>query len=119
MSLDQFLVWWASAFDGPFAVLLLLLAGLAIMLWRAQKNGHLDFAKMFKDENGKESGLRFCVLGAWIISSWVVMADLVAQKQGDAALLGIYLATWSGSAVFIRALERWDGSLAKKPNITT
>jgi hypothetical protein len=42
------------------------------------------------------------------------MSDAVSQKQGNAMLLGIYLATWSGSAVFVRALERWDGKFGGK-----
>ena len=114
MSADQVFVWFAHAFDGPFTVLLFLLAGLAIMLYVAQHNGKLDLAQMFKDDAGKESGLRFAILGAWIMSSWYLMADLVSQKQGDSMLLGIYLATWSGSAVFVRALERWDGKFGGK-----
>jgi hypothetical protein len=115
VSRDQILVWMAHAFDGPFTVLLFLLGGLGIMLYVAQHKGKLDLSQMFKDDAGKESGLRFAILGAWIMSSWYLMADLVSQKQGNAMLLGIYLATWSGSAVFVRALEKWDGKLGAKP----
>tara|TARA_R110000868_G_scaffold177983_1_gene417330 strand:+ start:208 stop:555 length:348 start_codon:yes stop_codon:yes gene_type:complete len=114
MSLDQVLVWFGAAFDGPFAVLILLLFGLVVVLALAQRHGKLDLAQMFKDDVGKESGLRFAILGAWIMSSWYLMADLVSQKQGDSMLLGIYLATWSGSAVFVRALEKWDGKFGGK-----
>ena len=102
----------ASAFDGPFMVLLILLAGLTLALWVAQSRGRLDLARMFQDDAGKESGLRFAILGSWIISSWVVMADQVSQKQGDPMLLGIYLAVWSGTPIASKIIDKWSGGKA-------
>jgi hypothetical protein len=113
VSRDQILVWMAHAFDGPFTVLLFLLGGLGVMLYVAQHKGKLDLSQMFKDDAGKESGLRFAILGAWIMSSWLLMSDTVNQKQGDPTLLGIYLATWSGSAIFARLIDKWNGEIGK------
>lgn len=114
MTWDQVFVWFAHAFDGPFTVALILLAGLAVMLWRAQRSGRLDLARMFTDDAGKESGLRFAILGSWVMSSWYLMASVV-KGNSDAMLLGTYLLFWSGAPIAAKLIERWDGSFGRKP----
>lgn len=111
MSFDQIFVWWAKAFDGPFAVLILLLAGLALMLWRADVN----VGEMFKDETGRGSAHRFVIFGSWVFGSGYIMADLQANKGGSWILFFIYLSVFSGSDAVLKAIEKWDGRLGKTP----
>jgi hypothetical protein len=111
MSADQILVWFAHAFDGPFTVLLILLAGLAGMLWTAQHRGKLDLAQMFKDDSGKESGLRFAILGAWIMSSWTMMALVVAKSDQIVMVFSAYLLFWSGAPIASKLIDKWNGTL--------
>jgi hypothetical protein len=111
MSGEDFLIWAAKAFDGPFLVLLLLLAGLAGMLWRAQATGKLDLARMFKDENDKESGLRFAILGAWVFTSWVLMALAVGKSDHIVQAFTVYLLFWSGTTIAAKLIDKWNGTL--------
>lgn len=113
VTFDQVFVWFAHAFDGPFTVVLILLAGLALMLWRAQRSGKLDMAQMFHDTEGRASGGKFAILGAWIISSWFLMAAMVS-KLSDMVLIacmGIYLLFWSGAPIALELVRKWDGRL--------
>jgi uncharacterized membrane protein YeaQ/YmgE (transglycosylase-associated protein family) len=112
---DQIFVWFAHSFDGPFTVLLILLAALGAALWMAQHRGKLDMANMFKDDAGKESGLRFAILGSWVISSWYLMASAV-KEGASMGLLGTYLLFWSGAPIAARLIDKWDGSFPGKPH---
>jgi hypothetical protein len=111
VTLEDFLIWAAKAFDGPFLVLLVLLAGLAGMLWRAQANSKLDLANMFKDDAGKESGLRFAILGAWVFTSWVLMALAVGKSDYIVQAFTVYLLFWSGAPIAAKLIEKWNGTL--------
>jgi hypothetical protein len=115
LSWSQLLVWLGAAFDGPFAVLLLLLSALGLMLWKAQKSGKLDLSAMFKDDAGKESGLRFAILGSWIFSSWALMS-MAVSKHGDLVMaMGLYLLFWSGAPIAAKILEKWEPPWKKGP----
>lgn len=113
MSFDQLLVWFLGMVNIPFLVLV----AMGWIIYDAIKTSHqagkLDVANLFKDDNGKESGLRVAILGSLAISSWYLMADLVIGKAGNPWLFGLYLATWSAAPVFVKAIEKWDGSFKK------
>lgn len=114
MNTEQFFVWFLTMLNPPFVALLVMLYLVFDALKLAQQGGKMEISNIFKDEAGKESGLRVAILGAWALSSWYLMADLTLQKSGNAVLFAIYLATWSGAPVFVRALEKWDGKLPTK-----
>jgi hypothetical protein len=111
MSFDQTAVWLVSTPAGPFVVLLFLLAGLGLMLWKAQRTGKLDLSNMFKDDAGKESGLRFAILGSWVISSWGLMALVVSKSEYVVPAYICYLLFWSGAPIAAKLIERWNGTL--------
>lgn len=107
MSLDQIFVWFAHAFDGPFAVLILMLFGLAMTLWLSDVN----VGEMFKDDHGRSSAHQFVIFGSWVFGSGILLADLQAHKEKGASwlLFAIYLAVFSGSAVVSDLIAKWDG----------
>lgn len=109
MTWEQWGVWFYGMLDVPFLILIAMLVVLLDALKLAQKSGGLNMAAMFKDENGKESGLRFALLGCFIFSTWGFMYDTKIGGKVNALIFVLYLATWSGSAIFGKALEKWDG----------
>lgn len=85
--------------DIPAMVLLVLLfAGWGVVK-KAQSRTDFDFAQMLKDDNGKESVSRLGALTAIAVSSWAVMYDTIHSQAADHAILGIYLAVWSGTKI--------------------
>jgi hypothetical protein len=100
-----------SAVDLPALVLMLLMSLALWVIWRAQRNGKFDFSEMLRDENGKPSGLRLSVLGAFAVSSWVLMREALEAGPLDPQVYFVYLATWSGALVFVKGVEKWDGKL--------
>jgi hypothetical protein len=106
VSTEQIWVWLIGMVNAPFVVLCIMLWG----FWRAVKVA--DMAKdVFHD---REVVVTICVMGSWILSSWYLMADQVLERKGNAILYGMYLATWSGAPIFIKALDKWDGSFKGK-----
>lgn len=114
MTFEQFGVWFLTMINPPFVALLVMMYLVFDALKIAQSSGNFSTANMFKDDTGKESGLRVALLGAWALSSWYLMADLTLQRGGSTTLFALYLATWSGAPVFVRVLEKWDGKLPTK-----
>ena len=107
MTWGQLGVWFAASFDGPFAVLLLMLVGLAMTLWLSDVN----VGQMFKDDKGQASAHQFVIFGSWVFGSGILLADLQAHKDKGASwiLFIIYLAVFSGSAAVSDAIAKWDG----------
>ncbi len=97
--------------DLPALVLVSMLLMSLWVTWQAQKRSDFDFGRMLKDDAGKESALRLGVLGSFAVSSWLLMHEALEQKQTDPWLFAIYLGTWSGSLVFLKAVEKWNGQL--------
>jgi hypothetical protein len=106
MTGEQLFVWFTANFDGPFAVLILMLMGLGMTLWLADVN----VGQMFKDEKERADAHQFVVFGSWAFGSTYLLADLQATKQGSGLLFAIYLAAFAGSAAFSRLIDRWDGT---------
>jgi thiol:disulfide interchange protein len=116
MSREQFFVWFTANFDGPFAVLILMLLGLGMTLWLADVN----VGQMFKDEQERADAHQFVVFGSWAFGSTYLLADLQANKHGSGVLFALYLVAFAGSAAFVQAIAKWDGSTpwSNKPPTT-
>jgi hypothetical protein len=103
--------WVQVQLDVPTVVLLFLTLVSLYIGWRAQTRKDFDFGNMLRDEAGKESAVRFGVLGSFAVSSWVLMRESMAVGSVDAQLFLAYLVTWSGALVFVKGVEKWDGHL--------
>lgn len=62
---------------------------LAVLLW-GQIKGKLDAFDAFKDEDKRTSMGRVCAFGAWLASTWYLMANTVS----DTLYLG-YVLIWA------------------------
>lgn len=105
---------WAERLDVPALMLFFVCLLIIVVLWRASRAQDFKFAAMLKDENGKESALRFGVFVAIAVSSWSLMRVTSAAPLTSEALVQVtwaYLFTWSGALVFVKALEKWNGVL--------
>lgn len=92
-------------------VLLLMLGATGFVIQRAHRSGKYDFGNLLRDETNKESSFRLAALASFVISSWVIM-QLTMTAAITETYYGIYLLTWSGSAVLSKALEVWKGKPA-------
>lgn len=108
------IVAWAAQLDVPGLMLIFICVLLMVVLWRASRAQDFKFAQMLKDEQNKESALRFGVFIAIAVSSWVLMRAAINQATDREALTQLYWAylfTWSGALVFVKAVEKWNGVL--------
>ena len=105
MTWAQLGVWFAATFDGPFAVLIVMLAGLGLTL----KFADVSVGEMFKDDQGRSSAHQFVIFGSWVFGSGILLADLQAHKGASWPLFATYLAVFSGSAVVSDVVAKWDG----------
>lgn len=102
---------WALKFleqlDLAGVVLIIMLAGMATLFWLAQRGGpdSFDMRRMLVDDNDKPSVLRVLSVGAWAVSSWVLMRDAITVEGADAPLLLVYLGAWSGAPVAAKLIE--------------
>jgi hypothetical protein len=62
-------------FDLPTVVLIVLMVGFVYTVWHISKGHRINFADMFKGEDGKASAGRFIALGAWVFCTWVLVKD--------------------------------------------
>lgn len=98
-----------------------LVAGLLwiMLVLRAARIGGFSWAGALKDDAGKESALRFAVLVALVISSWLLMyVSLNVIKNGDDMqalfpFFATYLAVWSGAKVVEKLLDLLLAKYAK------
>jgi UDP-2,3-diacylglucosamine pyrophosphatase LpxH len=107
--------WMATNVGLAEIVLVFLLTSMIYVVWKAQQREDFDFAKMLKDETGKESVLNFGIMISLATSTWVVMHDTLSGNLSDNQWYA-YLVTWSAARIFIVAAGKWDGRLpwAKK-----
>lgn len=87
-------------------VLLLMLAVTGFILKRAHRSGKYDFGNLLRDDEGKESSFRLAAIASFVVSSWVVM-QLTITGAITEGYYGLYLLTWSGSAVLSKGIEVW------------
>lgn len=105
MSFNQIFVWFTQTFDGPFAVIIMMLMWLAATLAISD----VKVGDMFKDSQGQASAHQFAIFGAWVFSSGLLLADLQANKKVSLWGLGLYLFIFSGSNAVTDAIAKWDG----------
>lgn len=100
---------WVQTFSGqmdlPGVLLLVMLVGMVLLAILAQQGEDFELRRMLLDENEKPSMLRILAVGAWGVSSWVLMKDAISAGGADATLLAVYLAAWSGAPVAAKLIE--------------
>ena len=100
---------WLEKFLGQVdlagLILLGMMAVMALLFMWAQSGENFDFRRMLLDENEKPSVLRVLAVGAWAMSSWVLMRDAVSKDGANETLLAIYLIFWSGAPVAAKLIE--------------
>lgn len=105
---------WLVQLDVPALMLIFICVLMVVVLWRAARAQDFKFAQMLKDEQNKESALRFGVFVSIAVSGWSLMKATTSAPITSEALVQIYWAylfTWSGALVFVKALEKWNGVL--------
>lgn len=100
--------WFHANIDA--AVLAVLLLFTVWIVFKAQQRNDFDWAKMLKDESGKESALNLGIFGSFAVSTWIVMHDTLAKELSDQQFWA-YLITWSGARILVLAAQKWDGRL--------
>lgn len=104
----------ADRFDVAALMLVFMCVLILAVLWRASRAQDFRLAAMLKDEAGKESALRFGCFISIAVSTWCLMrVTLAAQITADVLvqIFYAYLFTWSGSLVFVKVIEKWNGVL--------
>ncbi len=78
------------------AVFLAICVGLMLyVVYKAQQQTSFNFANMLRDENGKESSHRLVVIGCFGISSWLISADFLTNKEINENAMFIYVGIFS------------------------
>lgn len=108
---------WATKFgeqlDLAGIVLVIMLAGMFVLFWLAQRGKDFDMRRMLVDDNEKPSVLRVLSVGAWAVSSWVLMRDAITVEGADAPLLLVYLGFWSGAPIAAKLIEALQAKWSK------
>jgi hypothetical protein len=101
--------------DVPLVLLIVLVLASVLLLWWAQGQqdtpSKFNAANMLRDENGKESVLRYTAALGFAWSSWALMKDVLRPEGVDPQIFLIYCVTWSGALVFVKFADKWDGQL--------
>jgi hypothetical protein len=105
VSWEQLFVWFTQTFDGPFAVIILMLVWLAVTLAMSD----VKIGEMFRDGEGRGSAHQFVIFGSWVFASGLLLADLQASKKLSTMGLAIYLVVFSGSNAVVEFIAKWDG----------
>jgi hypothetical protein len=92
--------WEAVRWDLPAVVMVAMLLIFIWTLYRTQQQADFNFADMYRGDDGKPSTGRVVAVGAWVVSSWVVMQDTL-----DA------VPTWSAAKPLEKFADKWDGAL--------
>ena len=94
------------------ALLLVVLLAVGLwVIWRAQRRADFDWADALRDEAGKPSALRFGVLVAIAVTSWVVMKVALAKSEDLPQIFWAYLFAWSGAPILREVAAKWNGVL--------
>lgn len=95
------------AIDVPTALLLVMFALIAWIVWRAERQG-LNWADAFRDDSGKASFMRLAMMVALMISSWQVMSTtLRVQPSLDLVerLSEFFIVVWSGAKIVEKIVD--------------
>lgn len=103
-----------SLIDMPALILVFMLCLMVYVLVRIQRNpnNNFDFADIFRDEHGRASGGKMCVLGAFAVSSWYIMYAAIHSETSTVESLVYlgYMVVWlfpKTSETLIQAFARY------------
>lgn len=97
--------------DAANALLVVLLALGAFVMWRASRDGGFRWSDMLRDEKDKPSATRLGIFVSLAVSSYVVMVMATKVDEFIVDVLFWFLLTWSGTLIFAKVIEKWDGKL--------
>jgi hypothetical protein len=104
--IDTIWTQWASPAN---VILLVTLILLLVVVALAQRRDDFDWADALRDDStDKITVLRVTAIGAFGVSSWVVMHEATENQMTDTMFL-IYCVTWSSSILLSKFLDRWSG----------
>lgn len=109
-AVSNFQFWETIRWDLPAVVLVVALLVYGWSIYKTQTRADFDFADMYKGDDGKPSTGRVIAVGAWVISSWVLMQDIM-DATPTPELFWAYVIAWSAAKPLEKAAEKWTGTL--------
>lgn len=100
----------SSANFVPTTILIALLGLAALVALRAQSRDDFDFADMLRGDDGKVSNTKMFSFISIAVTSWMV-AYLTISGKITPEYFWYYLVVWSGTAVALKLVDKWNGSL--------
>ena len=105
MNLDWVTTMLSDIDKSPIA-LVIVFCFFLVCVYEMNRNDDFNVRDIFRDRNtGKAGFLEFGQIISLLISSWAVVTYVTKNQLTDMAL-GLYLATWSGSAAIARWLDK-------------
>lgn len=105
-AVSGFVTVWGVTVNPMAGVLILLIAVVIYMLWRAQRDqgkNSFDFWDMVMDTlpdgSRRASAIKMFFLGSFLLSSWVVVDQEIKSSQMLPSIFGIYMMTWGASLI--------------------
>jgi hypothetical protein len=80
-------------------------------MWRAGRDGSFKWSDMLRDADGKPSGARLGIFASLAVSCYAMMVMSTKISAWSDEAMFWFLFTWSGTLIFVKALEKWDGKL--------
>lgn len=99
---------WTEWLQPANVILLLMVFALGILLIRAQRRPDVDFVQMLRTVDGHLDWAKFSAIGAFVVSTWIVMIVTVtdAKREVLEAVFYGYLIAWSGSVAISKWLDK-------------
>lgn len=94
----------------PTTILFVLLGLGALVALRAQSRDDFDFADMLRGDDGRVSSTKMFSFVSIAVTSWIV-AYLTISGKITPEYYWYYLVVWSGTAVAMKLVDKWNGSL--------
>jgi hypothetical protein len=106
--------WFNHNVDLPAAILLIIFALMAYVLYKTQASdkNNFDFADMLRDDlSNKPSSSRLAMFVCLGISTWAIMYILITKKGDiDTWLFIAYVGIWSGAKVAEKGMDMFLAS---------
>jgi hypothetical protein len=119
VTIGQTLQGWATLIlmqlDLAGLVLVGLLGVMIVTLILAQRSPEFNIQQMMLDDNGKVSFLRVAGIGAFAVSSWVVMKDTISSGGANPMIFWGFVGVWSGAPVAGKLIEALSLKWSPKP----
>ena len=109
-SLNNFGNWLTNRVDIATVAGVILGFGAYSVLKSAQRRKDVDLVNILRNADGKFSFLPTAGIGAFIISSWALMHDTLANTSTNVQWIA-YLLFWSGVPIANVLANKWDGRL--------